>query len=200
MPERIFARYFKPEETLFSEGDTGDNAYIVERGKIEISIDVPSGKKVVAELGRGKIIGEISLIAEAPRSATAIALQDAELLVLTRDRLLKPIEAADPIMRLMIQIIVNRLRDVPRLIQNNDTASLKICKAQQNSFEKVCGLALQRIQIEAEMRQAIEVPELELYYQPIVGLKSGVLVGYEALMRWTHPKWGGWSLLASLFP
>ena len=55
MPERIFARYLKPGETLFTEGEAGDDAYIVERGKIEILIDAPSGKKVVAELGKGEI-------------------------------------------------------------------------------------------------------------------------------------------------
>ena len=71
MPEQIYARYLKPGEVLFREGEAGDDAYIVEKGEIEISIDLPTDKKVIAELGKGEIIGEMSLIADAPRSATA---------------------------------------------------------------------------------------------------------------------------------
>ena len=134
MPEQIYARYLKPGEVLFREGEAGDDAYIVEKGEIEISIDLPTGKKVIAELGKGEIIGEMSLIADAPRSATAIASVESELLVLKRDRLLKPIEAADPIMRLMIQMIVDRLRDAPRWMREGDTSSSEMSKARQKAL------------------------------------------------------------------
>ena len=190
MPEQIYARYLKPGEVLFREGEAGDDAYIVEKGEIEISIDLPTGKKVIAELGKGEIIGEMSLIADAPRSATAIASVESELLVLKRDRLLKPVEAADPIMRLMIQMIVDRLRGAPRWMREGDTNSPELSKARQKAFDDVRDLALRRIQIEGEMRQAIKAAELELHYQPIIDLKSGILAGYEALMRWTHPERG----------
>ena len=55
MPEQIYARYLKPGEVLFREGEAGDDAYIVEKGEIEISIDLPTDKKVIAELGKGEI-------------------------------------------------------------------------------------------------------------------------------------------------
>ncbi len=187
MPEQIYARNLKAGDVLFREGAEGDDAYIVESGSIEISLDLPAGKKVLATLGKGEILGEMSLIADAPRSATAIAAEDSELLVLKRDRLLKPIEAADPIMRLMIQMIVDRLRDAPRWMKEGDASLPEVSKARQKAFDEVRELALRRIQIEGEMRQAIDVPELELHYQPIINLKTGILSGYEALMRWTHP-------------
>jgi len=187
MPEQIYARNLKAGDVLFREGAEGDDAYIVESGSIEISLDLPAGKKVLATLGKGEILGEMSLIADAPRSATAIAAEDSELLVLKRDRLLKPIEAADPIMRLMIQMIVDRLRDAPRWMKEGDASQPEVSKARQKAFDEVRELALRRIQIEGEMRQAIDVPELELHYQPIINLKTGILSGYEALMRWTHP-------------
>lgn len=187
MPEQIYARNLKAGEVLFREGEEGDDAYIVETGAVEISLDLPAGKKVLATLGKGEIIGEMSLIADAPRSATAVAAEDSELLVLKRDRLLKPIEAADPIMRLMIQMIVDRLRDAPRWMREGDISSPEVSNARQKAFDEVRELALRRIQIEGEMRQAIDVPELELHYQPIINLQSGILAGYEALMRWTHP-------------
>jgi len=44
--------------------------------------------------------------------------------------------------------------------------------------------------IESELRAALERGEMELYYQPIINLKSKTVAGFEALMRWNHPKRG----------
>jgi EAL domain-containing protein (putative c-di-GMP-specific phosphodiesterase class I) len=44
-----------------------------------------------------------------------------------------------------------------------------------------------RLEIEGELRGAVERNELVLHYQPIIALSSGAVVGYEALLRWQHP-------------
>ncbi|HEX3102383.1 MAG TPA: EAL domain-containing protein, partial [Pyrinomonadaceae bacterium] len=50
--------------------------------------------------------------------------------------------------------------------------------------------AVTRLQLETDLRFAIERNEFELYYQPIVGLDNSSLVGFEALVRWNHPQRG----------
>jgi diguanylate cyclase (GGDEF)-like protein/PAS domain S-box-containing protein len=50
--------------------------------------------------------------------------------------------------------------------------------------------AVARRTLEAELRRAIERQEFQLYYQPIVSLASGLIVGVEALIRWQHPQQG----------
>jgi len=49
---------------------------------------------------------------------------------------------------------------------------------------------LDRLELESYLRRVIEFKELELYYQPIICLKTGNLIGFEALVRWQHPKRG----------
>lgn len=50
--------------------------------------------------------------------------------------------------------------------------------------------ALERLQLEGDMRQALEQEEFELYYQPIVDLKTDGIVGFEALIRWKSAQHG----------
>ena len=50
--------------------------------------------------------------------------------------------------------------------------------------------AMARLQLEIDLRRALENNELQVYYQPIVCLNNGKIAGYEALMRWKHPKRG----------
>ena len=50
--------------------------------------------------------------------------------------------------------------------------------------------AVSRLQLESDLRQAIEQKEFSVYYQPIVSLATGRLAGFEALVRWNHPRRG----------
>ena len=75
-------------ETLFHAGDPGEEMYIVHTGEIEIYIKDTAGQKIVVSVPRqGEWFGELALLDRAPRTATAVALKNAQLLVLDREDL-----------------------------------------------------------------------------------------------------------------
>jgi CRP-like cAMP-binding protein len=73
-------------ETVFSEGDTGDALYFILEGEVDVSREqtAEGGRSSLATLGRGDVFGEIALFSEHPRTATARALKDSELLRLPK--------------------------------------------------------------------------------------------------------------------
>ena len=76
-------------DTLFHTGDPGESLFVVRSGSIELYIKDTAGQKIVLTIAEeGNLFGELSLLDSGPRTATAIALTDSELLVLDRDDLL----------------------------------------------------------------------------------------------------------------
>ena len=73
------------DETLFLAGDAGDGCYRVEDGLLKASILSPTGgERILAIFGASAVIGELSMIDGAPRSATVTALRDAKLTFVSR--------------------------------------------------------------------------------------------------------------------
>ena len=79
----------KPGEILFQAGEPGESLFTVRSGSIELFIKDNVGQKIVLTIAEeGDLFGELSLLDSGPRTATAVALTDVELLVLDRDDLL----------------------------------------------------------------------------------------------------------------
>ncbi|MGH9968965.1 MAG: DUF1003 domain-containing protein [Pyrinomonadaceae bacterium] len=76
-------------ETLFQAGEPGESLFIVRSGSIELFIKDTAGQRIVLTVAEeGQLFGELSLLDSGPRTATALALTDTELLVLDREDLL----------------------------------------------------------------------------------------------------------------
>ena len=82
------SRTFAPGTFLFKMGDPGESCFVVKKGRVELSLRDHSGDKMVlTEFGPGEIFGEISLLDNGPRTATAMSLDETELLELNREEL-----------------------------------------------------------------------------------------------------------------
>src|SRR5574337_326140 len=105
-------------EVLFRHGDPGDSLYIIRRGQIELFVKDHTGEKIVLTVaGAGDLFGELSLLDNGPRTATAQALDDTDLLVLDRSDLVfflrqRPDAALD-----LMTVMGQRLRKADELLR-----------------------------------------------------------------------------------
>ena len=84
----IERRRFRPGEVIFKEGDDPhDEAYVIHSGTVEIRRNFDGEERVLNRNGEGMPLGEIGLFRKGPRSATAVATDDVELLVIKEERL-----------------------------------------------------------------------------------------------------------------
>ena len=85
----IDVRKLAAGDTLFQVGDPGESLYVVRTGEIELFIKDTAGQRIpLAIMSKGEVFGELALLDRSPRTATAVALADANLLELDRDDLL----------------------------------------------------------------------------------------------------------------
>jgi predicted acylesterase/phospholipase RssA/CRP-like cAMP-binding protein len=77
--DRVDWRRLEAGEVLFEQGDVADAAYFVVGGRVSVHVVDDGEERLVAELGRGEVVGELGLLDRAPRSATVRAVRDTTL-------------------------------------------------------------------------------------------------------------------------
>lgn len=100
----------QPGEVLFREGDAPTTAFILDAGQVEIRATQRGQEVLLALLGPGAILGEMSVIDSAPRTATAVALTACRLIALDRAQIAERIAGADPVIRALLQGTLQRYR------------------------------------------------------------------------------------------
>jgi CRP/FNR family transcriptional regulator, cyclic AMP receptor protein len=110
-------RHASRGETIFSRGDPGDSLWLVAHGQVRLAVEDDAGQTIVlAECGPGELFGEISLLDGGPRTATAVAVEDSELLVIGRDNLLAFLTRHPRGVLEILAIIGRRLRAADQLL------------------------------------------------------------------------------------
>ena len=106
-------RVFAPNQVIFSAGDTGDGFYIVVSGRVRISAELgPKESRALATIGAGDFFGEMAVVDDAPRSATATAEVYTKTLFVERQRLLKLLEREPALALSIIREFSARMRNL----------------------------------------------------------------------------------------
>ncbi len=118
--EALFQRFGKEiarGTVLFREGDAGKEMYVLQAGKIAISKKVREVEKVLATLGPGEFFGEMAIISNKPRNATATVEENARLLVIDPRTFEAMIRGNSEIAVRMIKKLAERLSEADAQIE-----------------------------------------------------------------------------------
>ena len=104
---------------LFRQGDKGDAMYLIESGRVRISIEDDDKQELtLAELAQGDFFGEMSIIDGRQRSANAHVIEDARLAVLSRDAFLSFVRTNPHVALEMLSALTDRLRRTDELLRS----------------------------------------------------------------------------------
>jgi CRP-like cAMP-binding protein len=119
LAERLVLRRFGADQVIFHFGDPAGLLYIITSGKIKISHSSADGQDaVLAILGAGDFFGELALLDDSPRSATAETIEPTETLTLHRDDFLKYIDNNPAFSRHVLNILARRIRHLNKQVSD----------------------------------------------------------------------------------
>jgi len=111
---------FRAGDTILSEGEDGDTAFLIIEGSVEVTVGQGSKSKKVGTLGEGEVFGEMSLIEPGPRSATVRAATDTECVVTSYDAFIETLQENPERAVAFMKILVRRLRQTNELVVSMD--------------------------------------------------------------------------------
>ncbi len=102
----IATRAVKEGTLIFQEGDEADGLFVIKSGQVGIRL----GNRTLAELTANSIFGEMALIDDAPRSATAVAMTDVELVPISEKQFLFLVSQTPFFALKVMRVLARRLR------------------------------------------------------------------------------------------
>lgn len=104
-------KIFEAGEDIIIEGQTGENMFVLEKGRVQIWKKTEGGKKILSDLGPGHIFGEMALISSEPRIATVTALEQCVCVRIPRKNLNAIIDSSPPFVQALIRVLVRYLKE-----------------------------------------------------------------------------------------
>lgn len=183
---------YESHKTVFSKGDTGDAAYVIESGSVEVVVDREDSLHRLAIISEGEMFGEVALLDHRTRTATVRTLGPTVLLRIDRNYVEELLKRADPVVQYLLRILLERFRSARFQALVGVQSAMSEIKPDEN-FQP--GIELQKAAVRTlslahDLSEAIDGSQLELFYQPIIDLADSTLAGYESLLRWHHPSRG----------
>lgn len=119
LSEKRHIRHAKKREFLFMEGQTLNDVYFINEGKVKTYKSNADGKELITGFhGKGDFLGYVALLEEKPSNETAIIMEDAEVVIIPKDDFLSLIYSSRDVARKFIKLLSNNLADVENRLLN----------------------------------------------------------------------------------
>jgi CRP/FNR family cyclic AMP-dependent transcriptional regulator len=112
-----FGREFLAGDVLFREGEKGEDMYVIQSGVVQILKSVGGQERPLATLGRGEFVGEMAILNDKPRTATAVVLEPARCLVIDGRTLEQMLSNSTEIALRLVKKLARRLDSADEMIQ-----------------------------------------------------------------------------------
>jgi predicted acylesterase/phospholipase RssA/CRP-like cAMP-binding protein len=103
-------------EAIFREGDPGTGLFLVVSGRLRVSVAAAGAERMLYDVGRGAIVGEMAALTDRPRAATVQAVRDSDLLLLRMSSFTALLERSPALVTGMIRLLADRVLAVDRLL------------------------------------------------------------------------------------
>lgn len=107
---------FSADEILFNQGDVGDAAYLVLEGMADVLVESSKGRIKVAEIEHNSIVGEMSILCDAPRNATVKAQTPVEALRIRKEQFLKLLADFPEVTIEVMRVLADRLSQTTKAL------------------------------------------------------------------------------------
>jgi len=116
---------FKKGETIFREGDIGEEMYIIKSGRVEVVKKVHDEEVILAELPSGSFFGEMALFGDKHRSATVRAIEQCAMAIIDKKILDSQLRSAPDWFVAIMRTLVQRLKETNKRLKSRYTISLE---------------------------------------------------------------------------
>lgn len=117
MDNSFKTQFFPKGKLIIKEGESGENAYIINQGQVEVTKTTIYGNSItIATMEPGEIFGEMCLLDNQPRSANVIATTDVILSVINKEDFLCYMKDTPIQVKIIINLLLKRLRETSNLV------------------------------------------------------------------------------------
>ena len=174
----ITTLHLKAGDVLYSAGDYATDVFIIASGQMAVY----EGGKIQGRASEtrypGDILGELAVLTGLPRQVSTCAITDTTLFKISSSQIQHEFTLVDPLLRACIETSIT---------YNQHLLEAQQFAAKQRPQKLLAAQILEKIEFEVDLLNSIEANDFSMVYQPIVLLNSSEVIGFEALMRWSHP-------------
>ena len=117
--QTILERKFVPQGSIIMrQGEPGNCAFLIQSGNVKVTTESGGKSLELAKLSTGQIFGEMALVFDEPRTATVEALEDSNLIVITRQTLNEKLMKSDPTVRAIVPMLMKRIIQANNVVMN----------------------------------------------------------------------------------